>query len=300
MAKVKNEISTEVSILTLKSVFHGSKVEMDDNAREIITSLNTVATDITSSQFKVRDFTYAYVAKLADAAHEYTAKSDVAGQFNALYKSLRLPEPEKGDDDRNVNPYLNLVRAADGEWVSGTNGRGEPFTAWKHNRSGEKYASACRFAVTNGFTGDELLALLGGKEEIEITYMGQDHKIKPTLNAIIAFDRLQFPTGEREIISNNEWIEINHLRPLFEVPFTEKMKSAFTTSEGAMTEGALIEGLLVVRDGNLMVVGSSGRIGNVVQRVFKARYHELNRAYDFAMRKSDDLAELPAGVSING
>ena len=67
-----------------------------------------------------------------------------------------------------------------------------------------------------------------------------------------------------------------------------------------MTEGALIEGLMMVRDGKLMVVGSSGRIGNPVQRVFKTQITELRRAFFSAERKSDDLAALDVGVQVNG
>jgi len=295
MASVKNETnSTEVSINDLKSVFHGTKVKMSDKAREIISNLNSVASDITSSQFSVRSFTYAYVAELIDAAHEFAEGGEVTSQLLALFEALKLPAPDMRVAGKHANPFLSLVRAADGEWISGLNGRGVPYTVWKPNRSGEKYAAVCRFAVTNGFTGSDLHALLGGKEDIEITYKGEDHKIKPTLNAIIAFDRLQFPTEERAVLTTDDWRHINRLSALVEIPFTERMAHAFTLSEGA-----LCEGLLMVRDGKLMLLGSSGRIGNVVQRTFKERYTELDRAHAAAMRKPETPAEVPAEVLIN-
>ncbi|MNL63388.1 hypothetical protein D3C87_1875230 [compost metagenome] len=55
----------------------------------------------------------------------------------------------------------------------------------------------------------------------------------------------------------------------------------------------------MVRNGKLMLVGDSGRTGNVVQRAFKSRYSDLDRTHAVAKRKPETLAEVPAEVLIN-
>lgn len=257
-----NEIVTKDK----KSVFtHGVfDLGADSSVRTSLSTLNSDAYEVHAQEASAYQATYKYVAALVDAAHDYKGKPNVAAEFNKVFATL-FGDPKDGD--KETNPFLRLVRTADGAWDTQKGRNGGFVVKWKPNRSGEKYAAVCRFAVTNGYTGAKLLNLLGGKEKIEYSHNGETLKTDPTINGIIAADRKQQEVATRAVLDTVQWGQITNLAPLASVEMTASMAEKFTNKEEGLALAAVI-----IRDGRLFIIGDSGKDDNEVQRLFKKQF----------------------------
>lgn len=278
--------SNEFEMQDFKDVFkHGQAgLDLDESVRKLLSDLNAHANEVSSHELRTRQATYRYVASLVDAAWEFANNEAVRGTMIAFFDTLfgSPKEPETG-----ANPFLRLVRAADGEWLMVTNAKGDVSYRWTPNRSGEKYAAVCRFAIDYGFTGTQLLNLLGGTERISYTLNEKTKEIEPTINAIIAADRERYKVANRAVLDNGDWRKIKSLKPIATLPYTEKLKAAFTLSEGGLGLASI-----AVVGSQIYILGDAGKEGNEVHRIFKKEYDNLQNTYYKASKLSDDPATL--------
>ncbi len=253
-----------------KSLFtHGVfNLKSDSSVRTTLLNLNSNAYEVSAHELNARQATYRYVASLVDAANNYDSKPDVAAEFNTVFSDL-FGDPK--ESDQNANPYLRLVRAADGEWTTEKGRNGGFIIKWKPNRSGEKYAAVCRFAVKNGYTGNDLLMLLEGKQKIKYSHNGETLEAEPTINGIIAADRKQHQSAPRAVLDSAQLIKIKNLAPLASIQMTAGMAALFTGKE----EGLALA-TVMVSNGQLHIVGDSGKEANEVHRLFKKQFIEPN------------------------
>ncbi|POO56259.1 hypothetical protein [Agrobacterium rosae] len=289
-----SENSQEIS----RSAFDhaGSGLEVPASVKGVISTLNTKAADIVDKELKARHVTYEYVAKLCDAAIKMGDENDefTLGVQKIIDHLIGKPEKESwgGEGFRQPNPFLNLCRIADGAWGMKVLSvkAGTTRLTWMPNRSGEKFAGVCRFAVRNGFSGDEMLEhFLSGAPFILPMPTGEKKEIKATINAVIAEDRLQNESEQRDILSAKDWKEIFDLKPIVTLPFTKRLNSALTLSEGGI-------GLCAVRvvGDQLYLLGDAGfEPGNPVLRQFKKHKGFLWEKRKVAMQLEDEVMTLP-------
>jgi len=278
--------SNEIEMQDFKDVFkHGNAgLNLDPSVRKLLSDLNVHANEVSTHELRTRQATYRYVAALVDAAGRFASDKTVRDTMVAFFDFL-FGKPKDGED--GANPFLRLVRAADGEWLTEINSQGESSQKWAPNRSGEKYAAVCRFAIDYGFTGNQLLDLFGGKKPISYTHNGTTKNIDPTINAIIAADSARYKVANRAVLDNADWRKIKSLKPIATLPYTEKLKAAFTLSEGGLGLASI-----AVVGNELYLLGDAGKEGNEVHRIFKKEYENLQNAYFKASKLSDDPATL--------
>lgn len=289
-----SENSQEIS----RSAFdhNGSGLEVPASVKGVISTLNTKAADIVEKELKARHVTYEYVAKLCDAAIKMGDENDefTLGVQKIIDHLIGKPEKESwnGEAFRQPNPFLNLCRIADGAWGMKVLSlkAGTSRLTWMPNRSGEKFAGVCRFAVRNGFSGDEMLKhFLSGAPFILPGPTGENREIKATINAVIAEDRLQNQSEQRDILSKLDWEHIFNLKPIVTLPFTKRLNSALTLSEG----GLALCAVRVVGD-QLYLLGDAGiESGNPVLRLLKKQKGSLFSKQQSAMRVEDEVMTLP-------
>lgn len=279
-------VSNETLLLGCKNVFKHGKVVLDlaSPVRKTLSDLNIHADTVFDLEVKTRHVTYVYVAALVDAAREFAGDAAVNAQMTDFFDAL-FGTPK--NSEIGANPYLRLVRAADGEWLTETNSRNVVSYKWVPNRSSEKYAAVCRFAVDYGFTGSNLLDFFMGKEKISYSYNGKSLEAEPTINGIIAADRQRYKTAGRKVLDKSDWQTIDGLKPLVTIPYTEKLKEAFTLSEG----GLGIASIRVIGN-QLHIYGNAGKQDNEVHRIFKQECGNISLAYYKASQKSDEPATL--------
>lgn len=269
MTNVNNTSNiNETEAKAKKSLFtHGVfNLKPDSSVRSSLLNLNSNAYEVSAHELNARQATYRYVASLVDAANDYNSKSDVAAEFNSVFSDL-FGDPKEGD--QNANPYLRLVRAADGEWATEKGRNGGFIVKWKHNRSGEKYAAVCRFAVKNAYSGKDLLTLIESNRKIQFLHNGETHFAEPTINGIVAADRKQHQSAPRAVLDGAQMATIKNLAPLASIQMTAGMAALFAGKE----EGLALA-TVVVSNGQLHIVGDSGKEGNEVQRLFKKQFIE--------------------------
>jgi len=288
--------SNAATILTEKEVFALSRsvfshsvsgLEVAPSAKQVIVELNEQAAGLVYDESKFRDATYRYVAKLTDVARSLMDENSVLRKefiklFDALFGREKFEEGLKSN-----NPYLMLVRAADGKWETKKDDKGLETTKWVPNRSSEKYSHVCRFAIDFNLTGETLLAHFQNRNPINIVRNEAKVEVKPTINDIIKADRDIHFTGTREVMDDREWKSVLELTPLATVPFTEQIKTAIKFSEGYLGVA-----LVRVKDGELEIVGDAGKEGNDVLNLFKKQRYTVSETNSKALRQSLEVAEL--------
>ncbi|MFC7066085.1 hypothetical protein [Brucella rhizosphaerae] len=303
MTEIKNvsNNSIDATILAEKKVFalsrsvfshHVSELEVAPSAKQFIVELNDQASGLVFDDNKLRDATYRYVAKLVDAARTLT---DVESEtrkafiklFEALFGTKNVEEALKSN-----NPYLMLVRAVDGNWVTKKDEKGREQTKWAPNRSSEKYSHVCRFAIEFNLTGDTLLEHFITRKSITFNRKETKQTIKPTINDIIKADREIHTTGPREVMDESEWKGVFELNPLATVPFTKQIEKAIK-----LHEGYLGVALVRVKDGELEILGDAGKESNDVLRLFKNQRPAVAETYWKAKEESLDVAELDPALA---
>ncbi|MCZ7936657.1 hypothetical protein [Agrobacterium salinitolerans] len=288
-----NETSNSTTPVDLKSAFGmvGDAINVSSAVRETIIGLNAEASNVVSVTLKARQVTYEFVARLCDAAVKMGQEDEFARGVQKVIDALIPKRTTSTESAISANPFLNLVRIADGEWVSRTNPRTNTTTVtWEPNRSSEKFAGVCRFATRNGFSGADMLSHFMSGEEFVIPVEGKKvRKVKATINAIIAEDRHQNSSAEREILDKDDWEAIMNLQPLAKVPFTNRLENALTLSEGGLAFIAVR-----VHGGELYLLGDSGiEDGNPVLRQFK-KHRKVIRDRYHAVK---GLAETPVTLA---
>ncbi len=291
MTEIKN-VSNNSNVTTVSAVrsalTHSGLPQWNASAKLLISKLNDHATKLFERELGVRDATFHYVSALVDCAHEYAKGEEVTTAFMQLYLKLFGKNALDNALANKSNPYNFLVRAADGEWLTIINSKGTTSSKWSWNRSGEKYAAICRFAVLNNYSGKDVLEFLqNGDKEIPYKVKGKNEKAKPTINGIIAADKDQNPKPKRDVLKPKDWEAINSLKPIAEVEYTNQIKSAFTLSEGGLGMA-----LVIVRNGKMEIIGDAGVEGNPILRRFKEQREDLAQKQEFALKENTEVADL--------
>lgn len=290
MEDVKNNTSTSTITIDLKSALGmaGSGIQIPAAVRSVIENLNSGAFDMSAQALKARQVAYEFAARLCDAAIKMGNDDEFAQGVQKVIDGLIRKRTTTNESAIATNPYLNLVRIADGEWVTRVNPRTNTSSvSWEPNRSNEKFANVCRFATRNGYSGSDMLAHFTSGKAFEIPQPnGKIKSVKATINAVIAEDRHQSSSGERKILDKDDWEAIMNLQPLAKVPFTNRLENALTLSEGGLAFVAVR-----VVGGELHVLGDSGiEDGNPVLRQFKKHRKVIRDRFSLVK----NMVEAPA------
>jgi len=295
MAKAKTNTtgSNSVRVADPHSILGtGINMGVAQTVLDQLSSLNSKASEFNSGEMRSRELSYRFVGALCDAAHKMEDDAEFAVGLLNVQKKLGMLA--KGVSSiKAVNPYLPLVRVADGAWETVVRNKRLNLVdmQWVPNRSNEKYAGVCRFAVDHDFSGDAMVEhfLSGNHFEVE-DEEGEPVEVKATINAIIAYDRkIHNATGTRDVLNDDDWEGILGLKPIADVQFTERLMAALTLSEGGL-------GFLAyrVQGDRLFLLGdASDESGDGVHREFKNKWLTIRNRNKVAAMAADEPASLP-------